>query len=73
MNKKDSLKNITPCQHINAKNSFGMIENSDSWSGINDPNATYWCNNTGGPVGPDNRFVSPSDCVSGRNCYRTNH
>lgn len=30
--------------------------------------ATYWCNRSGTSIGPDNDFVGPKDCGSGRGC-----
>ena len=68
MNKPD-LKEAPPCRYIKSKNSFGMLEDGGNWSGIEDPNASYWCNKTAGPVGPDNAVVGPKQCIEGRKCY----
>ncbi len=71
MNKTDSNK-PTICRFLKAKNSFGMLEGGDNqWFGIEDPNATYWCNKTAGAMGSDNGFVGPKICVEGRKCYES--
>lgn len=69
---KPNLKETSPCHFLKAKNSFGMLEDSDNWSGIEDPNATYWCIKTAGPIGPDNDVVGPNKCFDGRKCYEKN-
>lgn len=66
---KPHLKEKHVCRFLKSKNSFGMLEGGDHWSGIEDPNATFWCNKTSGPVGPDNKFVGAKDCVEGRRCF----
>jgi hypothetical protein len=59
------------CRYLKAKNSFGMIEGGENpWYGIDDPNTTFWCNKTSGPIGPDNLFCDPRSCKPGRKCYR---
>jgi hypothetical protein len=68
MNNSKSPK-PTPCRYIKSKNSFGMLEDGSNWSGIEDPNATYWCNKSAGPVGPDNGIVGPKTCMKGRKCF----
>lgn len=51
-----------------------MLEGGDNkWFGIEDPNATYWCNKTAGAMGPDNGFVGPKMCVEGRKCYQSQY
>lgn len=70
MNSQKSAKH-PPCQLLKAKNSFGMLEQGgESWAGIEDPNAQYWCIRTAGAIGPDNGLVGPDVCVRGRKCYR---
>lgn len=34
-------------------------------------NDDCWCLLTQGPVGPDDRFVSASDCNASRSCFRS--
>ena len=47
-----------------------MLEGGENpWRGIEDPNATYWCNKTANVMGPDNRIVGSRDCVPGRKCH----
>jgi hypothetical protein len=60
-----------PCRYLRAKNSFGMLEvGGKSWSGVDDPNAQYWCVRTAGAIGPDNGIVSARVCRFGRKCFR---
>ena len=64
-------KESSVCKFLRSKNSFGMNEGGGAgWSGISDPNATIWCNLTMGPVGPDNKLVSPESCTNKRRCFR---
>lgn len=69
MNNLENKSNSPPCRYIKAKNSFGLLEGAENWSGIEDPNATYWCNKSAGPVGPDNGIVGPGTCIDGRRCF----
>lgn len=69
MNHSKSEKSAL-CRFLKAKNSFGMLEEGSSWHGIEDPNTTFWCNKSSGPVGPDNGFVGAENCVEGRKCYQ---
>jgi len=70
MNNDKSPATQPPCRFLKAKNSFGMVESGgDSWLGIDDANAQYWCVQTAGAVGPDNGFVSTGKCVKGRKCF----
>ena len=47
-----------------------MLESGTEWLGIEDPNTTFWCIKTSGPVGPDNGVVGAKICVEGRSCYK---
>lgn len=60
----------SPCRNLKSKNSFGLLEDSSNWYGIEDPNATYWCIKSSGAAGPDNGIVSPKTCVKGRKCFK---
>lgn len=66
-NQKSDSKSV--CRFLKAKNSFGMLESGKDWVGIEDPNTTFWCNKSSGPVGPDNRIVSAKMCLMGRKCF----
>ena len=66
---KPHLKEKLVCRYLKSKNSFGMLEGGDRWSGIEDPNATFWCIKTSGPVGPDNNLVGSKYCKEGRKCF----
>ena len=64
-----SSPEANPCRYIKSKNSFGMLEDGSNWSGIEDPNATFWCIKSAGAIGPDNGVVGPKQCMAGRTCY----
>ena len=66
---KEELNKIQVCRFLKSKNSFGMLEGDGNWSGVEDPNASFWCNKTAGAVGPDNMFAGVKVCVTGRKCY----
>lgn len=67
---RPGLEKSTICRFLKAKNSFGMLEDGNSWQGIDDPNTTFWCNKSSGPVGPDNGIVGAKQCVEGRKCFK---
>jgi hypothetical protein len=47
-----------------------MLEEGNSWRGVDDPNTSFWCIKSSGPVGPDNGVVGSKQCVEGRKCFK---
>lgn len=69
MNNSNSV-NKPICRFLKAKNSFGMLEEGNNWRGVDDPNTSFWCIKSSGPVGPDNGVVGSKHCVEGRKCFK---
>lgn len=57
------------CQHLRTKRYY--ISDAPPATYLAEETATtgYWCLKTMGVVGPDDNFVSPTDCKGHRACY----
>jgi hypothetical protein len=57
------------CKHLCTKSMYtaeergsrALLEPSDT--------AVFWCNKTGGAMGPDQDIAGPRECGDGRSCY----
>lgn len=57
------------CRHLRTKTSYVPADRSSDYLAESSANAQYWCIHTMRGVGPDDRFVSPEDCITGRGCF----
>ena len=58
------------CKYLRTKISYLPAEERPTdFLRESDPSAQYWCIHTMREVGPDDRFVSPEDCQTGRDCF----
>lgn len=64
-------KTIVRCEYFRAKSPYGGVNGSeDVMHELDVANlVSCWCVRTQGPAAPDNGFVDPDQCVSGRSCY----
>ncbi|HEX7958751.1 MAG TPA: hypothetical protein VF493_02460 [Terriglobales bacterium] len=59
------------CRRLRTKNSFGSyIGHASFWEDGDSSTAVYWCLDTMGSAGPDDRFAHPHECKAGRECFR---
>ncbi len=66
-----SISEFNRCKFFRAKSPYhGSIEGGDASLSLNTDNlASCWCVKTQGPAAPDNGFVDPIQCISGRTCF----
>ena len=57
------------CQYLRTKSAF--VAGDDGPRNLTElsPTAVYWCNLTGGAMGPDHDIAGPNECAAHRNCY----
>src|SRR5437016_1512090 len=59
------------CREIRSKRYFFLREMPTEERHLKDGSNHCWCRLTMKVYGPDEEMVRPSDCVSGRSCYRS--
>jgi hypothetical protein len=59
------------CREIRSKRYFFLQEMPTEERHLRDGSNHCWCRLTMKVYGPDEEMVRPSDCVSGRSCYRS--
>jgi hypothetical protein len=58
------------CRRLRSKGIPGVsYEGSVSFDAGYVSTATFWCTATAGAIGPDDSYVHPHACVSGRICF----
>ena len=57
------------CQHIRAKGGGLARDAPVTWQSGYYASAVFWCLTTANPIGPDDGFVHPHECIDGRACY----
>lgn len=69
------MANLNPkrpiCKYLRTKTSYVPSDRSPDYLRESSPTAQYWCIHTMRELGPDDRFVSPEDCQTGRGCFHT--
>ena len=58
------------CCLLRTKTAFGAPVGYTAWQQGESSTAVYWCLKTMQTVGPDESFVHPHYCCSGRECFR---
>jgi hypothetical protein len=59
----------TVCRFVRSKGAGVAYGDPVRWENGFFPTAVFWCLRTAGPVGPDDGFVHPHVCISGRECF----
>jgi hypothetical protein len=59
----------TVCRFVRSKGAGVVYGDPVRWENGFFPNGVFWCLQTAGPVGPDDGFVHPHVCVTGRACF----
>ena len=59
------------CREIRSKRYFFLREMPTEEHHLRDGSNHCWCRMTMKVFGPDGEMVRPTDCVSGRSCYRS--
>jgi len=57
------------CRYIRTKTAFGTSVGYQPWQFGSSSTAAYWCLQTMGATGPDDRLVEPRACCAGRECF----
>ena len=57
------------CRYLRTKSLY--IGNTEGTRVLVEPSETavYWCNRTGGSMGPDHDIAGPQECDGSRSCY----
>jgi hypothetical protein len=58
------------CDALRTKNAFGNHVGYRPWQKGESSTAVYWCLQTMSTTGPDEMYVHPRQCCSGRRCFR---
>lgn len=65
----------TVCRMLRTKNAYHNYPEDDPnhtpWQLAESTTAVYWCLKTMQTSGPDENFVHPHDCQSGRCCFQS--
>ena len=66
-----SLSKDTPvvCSRLRSKGAWVAYGEPVTWEAGYISTATFWCLGTADVIGPDDGFVHPHVCVSGRACF----
>lgn len=57
------------CRYIRTKTAYGNATGYQGWQQGGSSTAAYWCLQTMGASGPDDRLVEPKQCLAGRKCF----
>jgi hypothetical protein len=60
---------IAVCQNLRSKGASVVYGEPVKWDNGYFPNAVFWCLETAESVGPDDQFVHPHVCGTGRPCF----
>jgi hypothetical protein len=62
--------NPAVCRLLRSKGAGVVYGELVRWENGYFPNAVFWCLHTADAIGPDDGFVHPHACVTGRSCCR---
>ncbi|MBT3267955.1 hypothetical protein HN371_12405 [Candidatus Poribacteria bacterium] len=57
------------CKYLRTKSMYTADERGAEALVTPSETGVYWCNRTGGAMGPDQDIAGPRDCGEGRTCY----